>query len=121
MFLGIFEVGRIFDGLVIGLAVILGMIISTNEIPSSLETIIAGFFLGLLLLMSMNTYNDYKDVEIDKISKPQRPIPRGAISIKLALRVSIIEAIISILLAIYLNFLVLIISAFVGGFSFLSI
>ncbi|RAP54232.1 MAG: geranylgeranylglycerol-phosphate geranylgeranyltransferase, partial [Methanosphaera sp. rholeuAM130] len=37
-----------------------------------------------------NTINDYYDYEIDKVNKPDRPIPSGRISLKNALHYSLI-------------------------------
>ncbi len=45
-----------------------------------------------------NTINDYYDYEIDKINKPERPIPSGRISRRNALLYSIILIIIAIIL-----------------------
>ncbi|MFX0086540.1 MAG: hypothetical protein ACFFAU_12790 [Candidatus Hodarchaeota archaeon] len=35
-----------------------------------------GIIGGILLLDSIDTFNDFKDIESDKISKPWRPLPQ---------------------------------------------
>ncbi|MHA2039311.1 MAG: geranylgeranylglycerol-phosphate geranylgeranyltransferase, partial [Promethearchaeota archaeon] len=54
---------------------------------------------------SGNIINDYYDIEIDKVNRPDRPIPRGAISLKQARNLWIITAVIGIGLAILHSFL----------------
>ncbi len=102
---GIIIMARPFDGFVIGLAVILGMIIGSKTIPS-MSYLTIGFLMGFLLLAGMDTLNDYYDHEVDSISKPWRPLPRGMVPPSIALAVSISEALIGILLSLYLGFLV---------------
>ena len=58
---------------------------------------------GALIAAGANAINDYFDVEIDRINKPHRPLPRGAITLDevwvLWLRLSLI----GILLNVFLN------------------
>jgi len=62
----------------------------------------ASFSLAVLNAAS-NTLNQVTDVETDKISKPYRPIPRGDISPRVALFVSIILYILSFALSLFVN------------------
>ena len=50
-----------------------------------------------------NTINDYYDYEIDKINKPERPIPSGRISLKNALYYSLILFLIATILGFYIS------------------
>ncbi len=62
----------------------------------------ASFSLAILNGAS-NALNQVTDVETDKISKPYRPIPRGDISPRVALFVSIILYILSFALSLFVN------------------
>ena len=61
-----------------------------------------GLVCGILLLAGMDTLNDYLDIEMDRISKPWRPLPQGIVSKELALVAAITETIIAILLGLIL-------------------
>lgn len=60
--------------------------------------IILGAIVVFIATGSGNTINDYCDYEIDKINKPERPIPSGRISLKNALYYSLILFIIATIL-----------------------
>ncbi|MHA2296522.1 MAG: UbiA family prenyltransferase [Candidatus Hodarchaeales archaeon] len=108
--IGIIELGRPFDGVVIGSAVILGMIISKEE-ALPLDVSIWGFLMGLFLLTGMDSFNDYKDKDMDKLSKPWRPIPRGTVPPRVALLFAIIETVLGLFLAILLDVFIIVIFA----------
>ncbi|MHA2107212.1 MAG: UbiA family prenyltransferase [Candidatus Hodarchaeales archaeon] len=92
---GLIVLGRPVDGVIIGSTAVLGMIVGLRSMPS-LPQILLGLLCGILLLAGMDTFNDYLDIEMDKISKPWRPLPQGTVSRQLALVVSITETIIAI-------------------------
>jgi 4-hydroxybenzoate polyprenyltransferase len=83
--------GRPADGMIIGGAVVLGMIAGTLTLPP-FEHMILGFLGGVLLLASMDTFNDYRDLTIDKISKPWRPLPQGLVNPRVALLAVVVES-----------------------------
>lgn len=60
--------------------------------------IILGAITVFIATGSGNTINDYCDYEIDKINKPERPIPSGRIPLKNALYYSLILYIIAIIM-----------------------
>ncbi len=64
--------------------------------------------IGMLVVFSFtaggNILNDYMDREIDEINHPERPIPSGEISSRMALYLSIIMFIIGIILSLLLPF-----------------
>ncbi len=68
--------------------------------------IILGFITVLFATSGGNVINDFFDYKIDKINKPQRPIPSGRISLKNAKNYSIILFLISILLSGLISYLV---------------
>ncbi|MFX1309166.1 MAG: geranylgeranylglycerol-phosphate geranylgeranyltransferase [Promethearchaeota archaeon] len=113
-----------------------------NDIMGSLTVIIgilntrAGidpFILIFNVILGVLTYffiagsgmviNDYYDVEIDKINRPERPIPRGSITLKQAKILWIVTSLIGITIAIlhsfvfsigYLNIIIAVFFAFMG-------
>ncbi|MHA1979347.1 MAG: UbiA family prenyltransferase [Candidatus Hodarchaeales archaeon] len=89
------------DGIIVGGTAILGMIVGIRSLPSFTQMIL-GLVGGILLLASMDTFNDYLDVEIDAISKSWRPIPRGTVNPRLALVAAVIEIIIAITIGVFL-------------------
>lgn len=72
------EILRPMNCLVSGVAVIIGVIISSGMFSSvfSLPVLFA-FFSCFLICGAGNVINDYYDVEIDRINAPNRPIPSG--------------------------------------------
>jgi len=57
----------------------------------------------LLITVSTNAWNDYIDIEIDRINKPDRPLPAGRISPRGALIFSVTGSIISLFTAASIN------------------
>lgn len=63
-----------------GVAVVIGGIIGGGEIsPASWELLLPAFLVAALVAGGGNAINDYFDREIDKINRPNRPIPSGKI------------------------------------------
>jgi 4-hydroxybenzoate polyprenyltransferase len=99
--LGLIVLGRPNDGIIIGGTAILGMIIGLRSLPS-LTQMILGMLCAVLLLASMDTINDYLDIEIDSISKSWRPLPKGTVSPRLALISAIFETVIALIIGVSL-------------------
>lgn len=76
---------------------------------------LAGGFIG----GAANIINDYFDVEIDRINKPNRPLPRGAVGKKEALLLWLILSLSGISLNLFLNFPALSIAVAAAFFLFL--
>jgi geranylgeranylglycerol-phosphate geranylgeranyltransferase len=68
------------------LTVIIGIL--NTRIDVSIEILIVNILLGVLTYFFLSgsgmVINDIYDVEIDKINRPERPIPRGSITLKQA-------------------------------------
>ena len=99
----LFRLGNSFGGLI---AVFLGSIMALQTIPSGNFLYITTFqALSVFSFMaSWNALNDYLDFEIDKIGKPDRPLPSGQISMrnaKIAIYVLISLSLIAIMSAGY--------------------
>jgi len=102
------EIIRPINCLMGALTVIIGLLNTRLGIPLDklLINIILGVFTYIFLAGSGNTINDIYDIEIDKINRPNRPIPRGSISLKQAKKLFFLYLGIGIILS-YLNTLIL--------------
>ena len=56
-----------------------------------------------LITVSTNAWNDYIDIEIDRVNKPRRPLPSGLVSPRGALVFSIAGSTISLVVAAFIN------------------
>jgi len=56
-----------------------------------------------LITISTNAWNDYIDIEIDRVNKPRRPLPSGLVSPRGALVFSIAGSTISMVVAAFIN------------------
>ncbi|MFX0152704.1 MAG: UbiA family prenyltransferase, partial [Candidatus Hodarchaeota archaeon] len=74
---------------------VLGMIVGLRTTPTPTQMIM-GLLGGILLLGGMDTFNDYKDIESDRISKPWRPLPQGIVAPRIAFIAAVFETIIAI-------------------------
>ncbi len=70
--------------------------------PSWLPVIMAAAVV-LLITVSTNAWNDYIDIEIDRINKPARPLPSGEISPQQALIFSTAGTILSLVIAYFIG------------------
>ncbi|MFX0015079.1 MAG: UbiA family prenyltransferase [Promethearchaeota archaeon] len=110
---GLILLARPVDGVIIGSTGVLGMVLGLRVYPSFTQ-IIMGIIGGILLLGAMDTFNDYKDIETDKISKPWRPLPQETVEPRFALFAAIIETILAILIGLYFFKLQALFIGFIG-------
>ncbi|MFH1752019.1 MAG: UbiA family prenyltransferase [archaeon] len=96
-----FEVGRPWNGILLGLLVIFGMIIT--KFPIEITTGVLGFLAFLILYMGGSTLNDIYDFKVDKINMPYRPLQRGSLTIKNAKSIAIFFYVIGLILAINIS------------------
>jgi geranylgeranylglycerol-phosphate geranylgeranyltransferase len=68
--------------------------------PEYILLLTGGFLIFFLIAGASNTINDFFDLEIDRINRPHRPIPRGEIKKSQALRYYIILVILALSLSI---------------------
>jgi geranylgeranylglycerol-phosphate geranylgeranyltransferase len=57
----------------------------------------------LLISAAANAWNDYLDVEIDRINQPQRPLPAGKVSLRAARWFSFVLTMLSLVTASFIN------------------
>lgn len=76
---------------------------TAGQIPFPLLQIIYVALVVFLVTGAGNAINDYYDIEIDRINKPERPIPSGRISKSQALSFSILFFALGTLIAFFIN------------------
>jgi len=74
-----FQLVRPFNVLVMMLVIAAAVILASQERPA-LSVVLLAAFVGGCIGGAANVINDYYDVEIDRVNKPQRPLVRGALS-----------------------------------------
>ncbi|NYT02185.1 MAG: UbiA family prenyltransferase [Methanosarcinales archaeon] len=62
-----------------GICVVAGEIIASKSLPS-ISVGLMGFFIGFFISGAAMITNDYFDLEVDRINRPDRPFPSGRIS-----------------------------------------
>ncbi|ANF22740.1 geranylgeranylglycerol-phosphate geranylgeranyltransferase [Thermococcus piezophilus] len=78
------EITRPHNCVLAGIVGLLGSIVAVGHFPD-LKTSLLVFLVVTLGCAGGNTINDYFDYEIDKVNRPDRPLPRGAMDRKTAL------------------------------------
>ena len=87
--------------LITGLSILVAALISGPIL--SFETVILACISASCIMAAGNTINDYYDIEIDRINKPERPLPSGAVSLQTAWRAAIVEFLIGIAISAFLS------------------
>ncbi|AIF68464.1 prenyltransferase [Palaeococcus pacificus DY20341] len=96
------EIMRPHNCILAGLVGILGAMVAIGQFPPVDKAILV-FLVVFLGCSGGNTINDYFDYEIDKINRPTRPLPRGAMARKTALIYSIFLFAVGLILAYKIN------------------
>ena len=96
------EITRPHNCILAGIVGVLGSIVAVGHFPGPLKSLLV-FLVVTLGCAGGNTINDYFDYEIDKINRPERPLPRGAISRKVALYYSMLLFAVGLALAYMIN------------------
>lgn len=110
----LFKISRPLSTLSGAIAVLLGGYIA-NGFPNAWREIALAALATLLVSASANAWNDYLDIEIDKINQPKRPLPSGLISPREAIIFSISFAILSLMIALFINDTAFLIVLFSNG------
>jgi len=76
---GFFEIARIPNCLMMGLAVLVGEFMALGSAMPAYSAVV-GFLVGFSLVAGSMATNDILDAEIDQINTPSRPIPSGRVS-----------------------------------------
>lgn len=96
------EITRPHNCTLAGVVGILGSVVAVGHLPGLLRTVLV-FLVVALGCGGGNTINDYFDYEIDKINRPERPLPRGAMERRVALYYSVFLLSVGLSLALLIN------------------
>lgn len=106
---GLYKLSRPLSSFSGVLAVILGgYVAQTGE---WLKVGLAGS-VALLVAAAANAWNDYLDIEIDRINQPKRPLPSGLISLPTARNFSLWTSVIAIIIAYFISLPVFLVALF---------
>jgi geranylgeranylglycerol-phosphate geranylgeranyltransferase len=102
-----------------GICVVVGQAVALGKFPP-IAMLGLGFALGLFLSSSAMIFNDYFDLEVDRINAPHRPLPAGLLSQPEAIAFGVITAIIAFGIALLIHPIALALSlaAWVLGFLY---
>ena len=100
---GIIQLIRPINCIVMGVAVLVGIIVAAHTFLLDGKTTLLGFITGFTFLAAANAVNDYYDRHIDAVNEPNRPIPSGVIKPKEALSYVFILSAIGFLTAFLTN------------------
>lgn len=78
-----------------GACVVLGGVIAQGGLPS-LHDIVVGFLCGFFISGSAIIWNDYFDLEVDRVNTPERPLPAGLLSPGEAILVAVVTALLGL-------------------------
>lgn len=107
MLKGLYKLSRPLSTLTGALAVIMGGYVAGT---GQWGKILLAAVVTVLISSAANAWNDYRDVEIDRINQPQRPLPAGMVSLRAAWTFSIILAGLSLVLAAFINWVAFLIA-----------
>ena len=94
---------RLHNCMLAGIAVLVGMIVAVASRNIILYQAAFAFAVAVLVCAGGNATNDYYDREIDRINRPERPIPSGRLKARDALLIGGVLFTIGILLSILLG------------------
>ncbi|MGQ9469140.1 MAG: geranylgeranylglycerol-phosphate geranylgeranyltransferase [Nitrososphaerales archaeon] len=114
---------RPINSIMVGFAVIVGVGVASPSMIFSIHSLL-GFLTGFFISSFSMVVNDYYDIEVDKVNRPDRPLPSGAISINSAMILALILLSIGIASSIliglinftYYNFVIASVFAFIAWF-----
>lgn len=97
---GLYKISRPLSTLTGGLAVLLGGYVAGT---GAWDKVFLAILATLCISAAANAWNDYRDIEIDKINQPKRPLPSGMVSPTSALIFSVALTSISVIIAAFIN------------------
>jgi geranylgeranylglycerol-phosphate geranylgeranyltransferase len=112
------DLARLKASTIIGMVVVLGIVSVTKRFPSW-DILLLGSGTGFIVSASTNTINDILDLEIDKLEKPNRPLPEGRITTQQAWYLFASETILGLILSFFLSIYSFALTGFVSVVSIL--
>ena len=79
----------------IGFAVVVGGFVSRPESLPALQLVL-GFLTGFFICAYSMAVNDIYDIDVDRVNRPERPLPSGRISTQAAFRVSLLVLVVGV-------------------------
>lgn len=101
---GLYKLGRPLTSLTGALAVFLGGYVAGT---GNWGDITLAFIATFCISMAANSWNDYLDIEIDRVNQPQRPLPSGLVSLRSAWIFSLVLTAVALLIAAFISWLAL--------------
>lgn len=101
-FIGTFKIIRPLNVFIAFASIFVAGLIASPVTPGYASIILASL-VGALATSAANIINDYFDIEIDKINRPNRPLPSGQLSIKQALALYTVFTIAAVVIAYFIN------------------
>jgi len=116
---GMLDLIRPVNCVMLGFAVIVGAFVSKPPTIPVLQLAL-GFFTGFFMCAYSMAVNDVYDQEVDRVNRPDRPIPSGRITVKQASRLSLVMLAVGLACSVLsLNPLALVIALAYGFISWL--
>jgi len=94
---------RPINSIMVGFAVIVGIGVASPSMILSIYSLL-GFLTGFFISSFSMVVNDYYDIEVDKVNRPDRPLPSGTISPDFAITLALILLSIGIASSIMISF-----------------
>ena len=110
----LFRLARPLNGVIVFISVFLGAFLAKGSISTLINVVIAAIA-AFLLSSAGNAFNDFYDVETDRINKPSRPIPSGQVKRRSALMLAVVLFAIGTGLGLLINWLAFIVACVVSG------
>ena len=108
-FAGLFRITRPANCIAAGLAAIVAYLIATGTV---IPEVLLLFGVVSLVTAAGNVINDYFDVEIDRVNRPDRPIPSGQVSLPTARAYAVTLFLAGIGICLFTNELCIVIAVF---------
>ena len=106
------ELIRPINCLLAGVAVLIGAVVTLGRLDMPGRIPLLAFAVAALVAAGGNAINDYFDRKIDKINRPQRPIPSGRIRASEALMTAQLLFALGIVFSVFLNVYCVLLAAF---------
>lgn len=97
---GLYKISRPLTTLTGALAVVMGGYVAKT---GAWDNIVLATIVTILISSSANAWNDYQDIEIDRVNQPNRPLPAGIITPKDAIMFSFVLSILALILVSFIN------------------
>lgn len=106
------ELARPLNCIFTGVAVLIGAVVAVGHADIPGITLISAFAAAALVAAGGNAINDYFDRKIDRVNRPERPIPSGRIKAPEALTTAQVLFVAGIVFTVFLNFYCVLLAGF---------